>query len=88
MNIIFEKVPFSNNKKKSLNLIVDNTTVTWIQLFRFLSNKTGLDYRHFSIQYHNKRYTGENLWSLRPFKLCNSKEDFILFKVSVHPIKN
>ncbi len=88
VNIIFEDVPLSNSTKKSLNLIVNKTPITWIQLFRFLSEKTGLNYRHFCIQYRSKRYRGERLWSLHPFELCDSNEDFILFHVSVHPIKN
>ena len=88
VNIIFDNVPLSSSTKKSLNLIVDSPPITWIQLFRFLSDKTGLDYRHFCIQYHNKYYPGKRLWFLRPFELCDSNEDFILLQVSVHSIKN
>ena len=88
VNIIFEDVPLSSTTKKSLNLIVDSEPITWIQLFRFLSEKTGLNYRHFCIQYRSKWYQAERLWSLHPFELCDSNEDFILLQVSVHPIKN
>ena len=88
VNIIFEDVPLSSTTKKSLNLIVDSTPITWIQLFRFLSDKTGLDYRHFCIQYRNKRYPAARLWFLHPFELCDSNEDFIFFQVSLYSIKN
>ena len=88
VNIIFEDVPLSSTTKKSLNLIIDSAPITWIQLFRFLSDKTGLDYRHFCIQYRNKRYPAARLWFLHPFELCDSNEDFIFFQVSLYSIKN
>ena len=88
VNIIFEHVPLSNTTKKNLNLIVDSAPITWIQLFRFLSDKTGLAYRHFCIHYRSKHYHADRLWQLSPFELCNSNENFIFLQVSLHPIKN
>ena len=84
MNLIFNNVPHKSGEKKSINLTIDYSMVTWNVIFEFLKDRTGFPPEQFKIPVKNNYYTLNELLEKSSFYETFEYDEFIDFNVKLY----